>query len=473
MNSITIGIPCYQNVPSETLEDYMRFAYYLGRRYTDYEFFLAIKSKTEQFRARNAIVDAGLQLNSKYILMLDDDHVIDWENRQVPTDQYLFLQKLIDHMEADPQLGLVGALYYHRGGECRPVLMKEGKGGGFYWMRDDEIIGGLQDVGVQGGGCMLLNSKALLKITHPIFEPEFDLGTDIQVCKKMREVGYKVACDTSIEIGHVRSAREVITSKNRHRIWADESIKVGKKYQGPKEGMDPMWQQSTAMMLYRSDVMEYTGMDETKLIKLALEYEAKNFVRFHEYQDKRDYYKSLGEEQLARQFWYHHNPDPLSQMENVLGLIDTNRDGYGLEFGCGSAPVSFELALRGHKIDFVDIDGTPAYEFTKWRAKKRNVKCGFELNGPYDYILLMDSIEHLDDWKGDLAKMVALLKPMGAIFTNYFSTYDFSNVEHISMDHESVKNYLTSLGVFPVNRIMWLKQDMNVLKEKPDLESAA
>ena len=30
---ICIGIPCYSTVAAETLEDYMRFSYMLGRRY--------------------------------------------------------------------------------------------------------------------------------------------------------------------------------------------------------------------------------------------------------------------------------------------------------------------------------------------------------------------------------------------------------------------------------------------------------
>ena len=53
---VFIGIPCYQSVAPEVLEDYMRFAFYLGRRYQEYDFFLGIKTKSEQFRARNAIV---------------------------------------------------------------------------------------------------------------------------------------------------------------------------------------------------------------------------------------------------------------------------------------------------------------------------------------------------------------------------------------------------------------------------------
>jgi urease accessory protein UreE len=51
MSIVTIGIPAYRDVPAETLEDYMRLAYHLGRRHTQHQFFLSIKSKSEQYRA--------------------------------------------------------------------------------------------------------------------------------------------------------------------------------------------------------------------------------------------------------------------------------------------------------------------------------------------------------------------------------------------------------------------------------------
>src|SRR3989304_5235782 len=123
--SICIGIPCYRDVPFEVLEDYMRFAFYLGRRYTEYDFFLAIKGKSEQFRARNAIVQAALVYDSDYILMLDDDHVIDINKTLGPDTSYEFLKVLIGHLEADSKKGIIGALYYQRGGKCEPVIMEE------------------------------------------------------------------------------------------------------------------------------------------------------------------------------------------------------------------------------------------------------------------------------------------------------------------------------------------------------------
>lgn len=144
---IFIGIPCYNGVPAETLEDYMLFAFYLGRHYREYDFFLGIKSKSEQFRARNAIVEAALSHGADYLLMLDDDHVINWMNESAIQPStikppYEFLHTLLDHMHDQEKAGIVGAMYYHRGGDCMPVLMKEGKNGGYYYMREDEIKNG-------------------------------------------------------------------------------------------------------------------------------------------------------------------------------------------------------------------------------------------------------------------------------------------------------------------------------------------
>jgi len=208
---ITIGIPCYYGVSFETLNDYMSFAYYLGRRYQEYEFFLAIKGKSEQFRARNAIVKAMLQTDSDYLLMLDDDHVIDFEHELVPSVKYEFLKALIGHLEEDPKKGIVGALYVQRGGDCSPVIMSE-LNGNFYFLTPQEVSGGLQEVAVTGGGCMLLRRNVLEKIKEPWFEPESEagFGTDIQICKKVRKLGYSVWCDTAIAIGHVKLEREVV-----------------------------------------------------------------------------------------------------------------------------------------------------------------------------------------------------------------------------------------------------------------------
>ena len=464
MSRVCIGIPCYQNAPSETLEDYMRFAYYCGRRIVKHDFLLAIRPKSEQFRARNAIVEGAIQTGCDYLFFLDDDHVIDWENAPNPSSRYAMLETLIAHLEADPKRGIVGALYFHRGGECRPVLMKEGKDGGFYWMREDEVVNGLQEVAVAGGGCMLIRLSIFDKIKAPWFEPEFDLGTDLQICKKTREAGFTVWADTSIKVGHVLSKREVITPNNRHRIAMENASRVAAG--GANEGMETGWAVNSALQLYRMDAEEYLGMPITGMGAIAERYNMEDLEKHGK--DLAAYYASRGKEQLARQVLFHHMPHMVQQMEMFLGMIDKNADAYALDFGCGSAPVGMELVMRGHRMDFVDVDGAGAYEFTKWRAKKRGVedRCGWAWGGPYDYVLMMDSLEHIPNWKDILGRICDSLKDNGVIITNYFMNLDYDNPEHVSMDKEAVKKFLVTKGVYPLNQVLWTKSDLGFMDPK-------
>lgn len=208
---ILIGIPCFSGVDYQVLEDYMRLAYHLGRRHTDFEFQLAIKGKSEQFRARIAIVKAGLQFGADYILMLDDDHILDIAGSQRATNAYDLPVKLARHLKANPKMGIIGALYYQRGGDCYPVIMQENGDGLPHFLHKMEVSGRLQKVDVTGGGCMMIRSEVFNRIDEPWFAPEHDYGTDIQICKSVRAAGYEIWCDTSLEIGHLRTEREIIT----------------------------------------------------------------------------------------------------------------------------------------------------------------------------------------------------------------------------------------------------------------------
>jgi SAM-dependent methyltransferase len=452
---ILIGIPCYNQVSPETLEDYCRLAYYCGRRLPQHEFLIGIKTKTEQYRARNAIVEGALQTGCDYLMFLDDDHVIDWEGTSGPNSRYAMIDQLLAHFEKDEKLGLVGAVYFHRGNQCRPVLMREGKDGAFYWLRDDEITGELQEVGVQGGGCMMLRMKAFDKIQSPWFEPESTagLGTDLQICKKMREAGYKVACDTSIQIGHVLAQRTVITPQNRHRV----AMENAKTQAGGDEGIQQEWLTNSALNLYRLDAEEYLGTSADGIHVIANQYKVEGVPTDHSKLE--EYYASKGNDQLARQVMFHHTPAMKQQMEFIHNMVNTGVHAHGAEFGCGSAPVSFELAKRGHTIDFIDIDGSGAYEFTKWRVKKHGLNtCGFTLTSDYDYILMLDSIEHIADWQPVLMKVIAALKEKGAFITNYFRNEDYKNPEHVSMDKAAVRKFLIENGVYPLNDFLWVKQ---------------
>ena len=452
---VMIGIPCYQTAPAETLEDYMRFMYYTGRN-TEHECYLAIRSKQEQYRARNEIVEQAIQLDCDYLLFLDDDHVINWEDSFQPNSRYGLVDNFIKKIK-ETGAGIVGGLYYHRGGDCRPVLMREGSDGGYYYMRDDELQSGLMEVAVQGGGCFMLDMNVITRIPSPWFEAEskVGLGTDIQICQKVREAGYKVFCDTNTILGHVMTKRQLVTPKTRHRVIS-ENGQVGNE----SEGMDQHYTAQSAYNMYKLDAMEY--LDGEDIDTLAEGYWPK-MSSFNEYEDPKDYYAATGKEQLGRQVWFHGSPAMIEQMQIALNLVNTNHEFQGIDYGCGSSPVGFELMAKGHKMDFIDVDGAGGYEFVKWRVKRRGLedRAGFEVKGPYDYALFLDSIEHFKEWREILDDVCSKIKDNGFIFTNYFLNEDFENIEHISMDHEAVKAHLVSKGFYPTNEMVWVKRDFS------------
>src|SRR5678816_4875509 len=110
---ILVGIPCYGGVSAKILEEYMRFAFHLGRRLPQFDFKLGVRSKSEQFRARHQIADWSLKVGADYTLMLDDDMVFNILENQHATDAYGFVEKLVAHDK-----DICGVLYYQKEGQC-------------------------------------------------------------------------------------------------------------------------------------------------------------------------------------------------------------------------------------------------------------------------------------------------------------------------------------------------------------------
>ncbi len=322
---VCIGIPCFGSVPPEILEDYMRFAFYLGRFVPEYKFFLAIKGKAEQFRARNSIVEAALAYDCEWLLMLDDDHIIDIGKTIGPNDSYGFVSKLIQHLKDDPKRGVVGALYYARGGRCEPVLMNR-VGSGFAFLSHGEVSNRLQKVDVTGGGCMAINMKVFDKIESPWFEPEFLYGTDIQICQKSEAMGFEVWCDTSIELGHLRREAEIVTSKNIDRL-------IEENHQWVNRGDIAHAPEMTAsyMRAYTADVLRFTEKPLLELQTIALAYFDDHLPNFNP-NNAEEYYRNLGVSQLARNFVFHSSDGMTDQGELLLELFNPAVPAHGQQF---------------------------------------------------------------------------------------------------------------------------------------------
>lgn len=220
---IVLGFPWYGDVDSLVWEDSFKFAYYLGRRCIDYDFAIAPRFKTEQYRARNAIVEEFIKRDSDYLLMLDDDHIIG-----INGGNYGFPTRLVEHLKARPEIGAIGGFYLQRRDSCSPVLLNESKEvkGAYAPLLHLEISGGLQKVDIIGGGCMLFPKRIFDRIPSPWFEPESSAGwsTDIQICRKIVQEGFEIWADTSIHLGHLRRDRQVITMETASLLIKEGSL---------------------------------------------------------------------------------------------------------------------------------------------------------------------------------------------------------------------------------------------------------
>ena len=91
-----------------------------------------------------------------------------------------------------------------------------------------------------------------------------------------------------------------------------------------------------------------------------------------------------------------------------------------LDLGCGGGLVCEPLTRLGAKVTGVDFV-TKNIEVARQHAIKSNLNIqytkqnlsSFHLKKKYDVILLLEVIEHLDNWKKIISKNIKLLKPKG------------------------------------------------------------
>jgi 2-polyprenyl-3-methyl-5-hydroxy-6-metoxy-1,4-benzoquinol methylase len=459
---IFVGIPCYGSVAPEVLEDMSRFWYHCGRRLPQFEFLLAIRTKSEQFRARNTLVDAFLQTNADYLLMLDDDMIMNPVVTQGPTSDYLFLEKLVAHDK-----DICGVLYYQRMGACNPVLMTR-LVKGYRFLRDEEITGGLQEVDVAGGGCLLIKRRVFDKLPRPFFAPEFEYGTDIQLCRAAQEHDFEVFADTSIEFGHVREERTIVTSRNRAQFQIQDGMpgEVTQRFVSADVYGSLV---ADAHRSLRSSMLNPERDADGTVDGLLRAFDVQGFLgkRKTFVGTDAEWYWTYAAERVARQVWFNHTPNKRAMTEFLIASVGLRKHADVLDFGCGIGIPAFTLAQRGHHVTACDIGGTGTLEFLKWRAEQHGVSIQFWEGrggaircGPhqFDVIVAMDCLEHIDEWPAVLEELAAHLKPNGVLFANNAILEDDQHPEHYHIDHKEFISRCLAADLMPVNQITYVKQ---------------
>lgn len=159
-----------------------------------YNFFFIVGKRMNIHDSRNHAVNWALENNMDYILWFDDDMVLDKGGKPL-------FSTLLSHDK-----DFVAPLFFQRRPPYLPLLFKRNEYlDGTYVTMDNmmDYERGLLDVDGVGFGCALTKIEMFKKIPKPWFVMGDSFGEDLYFCERAKAHGYKIFCDTTIQVGHI------------------------------------------------------------------------------------------------------------------------------------------------------------------------------------------------------------------------------------------------------------------------------
>jgi len=171
-----------------------------------------------------------METDFTHILMLDSDH-------KHPKD---IIQRLARWVIEDPERLMVGGLNFRRGAPYDPcAFVDDGEGGyGTLYSWGE----GLVPVDYIGMGSILIAREALERIEQPWFYYQYEPGKvdngwyaeDIHFCRKAKEAGIQIYCDTSTTSPHMIS---MFVDENSFRQYVEDHADEAEIIPNPKKGV--------------------------------------------------------------------------------------------------------------------------------------------------------------------------------------------------------------------------------------------
>ena len=305
-----------------------------------------------------------------------------------------------------------------------------------------------------------LKMKVFDHLVAPYFAPEFEYGTDVQLCRQAAEKGFTVWADTSIDLGHLKPTRTIVSKRNRHQFQLDDQV--------PGEVKRTFVSTSIFDDLVRDAAM-WTGYRDVEEMRVYAQ-------TFHDHWQTHkaqggsdaDWYRLFPKERVARQVWFNLTVAYKRQMtEFILNAVNHATPLSILDFGCGIGIPAFTFAQKGHDVMAVDIAGTGTFEFLQWRAKRSRLPLVFgespggvpQLSGhQFDVIVAMDCLEHIPEWRRTLTELVAHLKPGGVLFCNNAVLDDPSHPEHYDLRPKAFQIAAAEENLVASNPFLYMKR---------------
>ena len=182
-DKIVIGVPRgHFSAPWDFFNSLYRAIKYNNEHELSTDFFYVEGSIIEE--NRNKIWEDAKRIDADWLLMVDDDMVFDRNSI------YNLYQTAKNN-----SLDIVCGLFYT--GEGRPAIYK-GERYDYYESIPDRLF----EVGACGMAFTLFNKRLW---RSPLdFKREYPLGEDISFCRRAKEKGFKIWCDPTVKIGHLR-----------------------------------------------------------------------------------------------------------------------------------------------------------------------------------------------------------------------------------------------------------------------------
>ena len=189
---LMIAVPVAKHIPEEEMKDFTLDCLKSLAIPSGVSFKTYICHGRKVASAYNEIVREFLADGADYLLTIEDDTF-------PPTDA---LVKLMKHIADGKKV--VGAWYLKRdgSGEGTPIEMRTEEGGKKH-RRALPPDGEVHEVYTIPMGCTLYSAEVFYRIEQPWFETTDLLTQDSFFSQKLRDVGYKLYCDTSIRCKHI------------------------------------------------------------------------------------------------------------------------------------------------------------------------------------------------------------------------------------------------------------------------------
>lgn len=185
-----IAVPCMDQLPA-------RFCQSLAMLQRAGDTVVGFEISSLVYTARNSLVEKAIKADADWMLWLDSDMVFSPD----------FLNRMLKIAEEN-NLDFLSGVYFRRNPPYSTVLYSrlEAINNGCSFNTFESIPDGLFEIEGCGFGGVLMRTEVAMSVAAKfgrMFDPLPGMGEDLSFCWRVKDCGYKMYCDSSLEMGHV------------------------------------------------------------------------------------------------------------------------------------------------------------------------------------------------------------------------------------------------------------------------------